>query len=115
MRRLLEGIDVVVVRHVPTGEVDAMGEPITEDTREVVHDVLVAPRSSADVDDPKRPNGDDIAIKAHFPKGYSSSLAGCDIEFWGMRYRVQGDPMGYIPELTPGRWNRPVTARKVQG
>lgn len=115
MRRLLEGVDVVVIRHVPTGRADAMGDEVATEEAETVSDVLVAPQSSADADDATRPNGDVDAIRLHFPKSYAKPLAGCDIEVGGLRYRVQGDPRGYLPHLTPGRWNRPVTARRVEG
>lgn len=115
MRRLLEGVDIVVIRRMPTGNTDAMGEPAIKERREIVHDVLWAPRSSDDMDDPQRPHGDVDDIKLHFPKAYTASLAGCDIEVDGSRYRVQGDPEGFPPHLTPGRWNRPVIGRRVQG
>lgn len=109
------GGDVIVVRRVPTGDVDAMGESITEEERESIPDVLWAPHSAADIDDAQRPHGDVDAIKLHFPKSYTASLAGCDVEVAGQRYRVQGDPVGFLPHLTPGRWNRPVVARRAEG
>lgn len=115
MGRFIEGIDVVVIRRVPTGEVDDMGEPVTRDAWEGVRDVLVSPSSTSDMDEPARPHGDKTSVRLHFPKSYTASLAGCDIELDGVLYRVQGDPQGYIPDLTPGRWNRPVTAKKVEG
>lgn len=115
MSCLLHGVDIVVIRHVPTGIVDAMGERVTEEERERVSDVIWSPYSSADLDDAQRPHGDAVSIKLHFPKSYTASLAGCDVEVDGMRYRVQGDPKGYLPHLTPGRWNRTVIGKRVDG
>lgn len=115
MSRLLSGVEVIVIRRVPTGSVDAMGEPVTKEECDTVESVLWSPYSSADVDDAQRPHGDVSAIKLHFPKTYPASLAGCDVEVDGSRYRIQGDPQGYLPHLTPGRWNRTAIGKKVEG
>lgn len=94
---------------------DEMGAAVCERVPERVDGVLWMQRSSSRIADAGRPNGTVDEIRLHFPKAYDASLAGCEVEVAGRRYAVVGDPIGYMPELTPGPFNRPVTARRVDG
>lgn len=104
--------EVLVVRPASTGEVDAIGDPVTEVEKTPVQDVVFAPGSSADLS-AKREDGTKTWATFHFPKTYQDSLKGCSIEYAGASWRVVGDPMAY--PISPSPWNRPVEAVLVDG
>ena len=110
----MKGRSVTVWRKSASGE-DEMGEPVVQWVPETVENVLWIQNSADRLTDGTRPDGTDDEIKLHFPKAYAMSLAGCRVEVLGRLYDVNGDPVGCMPELTPGQWNRRVTARKVEG
>lgn len=113
---MIRGAPVTLYRRVEAGE-DEMGEPIVSWEPETIYDVLWSQGEgdSTGLPDGFRPLGTDDTVTVHLPKTYTASVAGCEFEFCGKRYKVEGDPAGYMPELTPGRWNRRVTARRVGG
>lgn len=111
---MIRGEDVTVLRKSASGT-DEMGEPIIAWVSEEVENVLWEQGSANNIGDPTRPDGtiDDVTI--HLPKTYTTSVKGAEVEINGVRYAVIGDPIGYMPDLTPGAWNRPVTCRRVEG
>ncbi len=76
---------------------------------EIVDDILISP---ARTEDNLKDNPDGVVVDYifHFPYWYTKSLRDCYIEFEDEQYVVIGDPRGYMPENTPGVWNRPVKA-----
>lgn len=113
---MIRGRAVTVWRKAETGE-DEMGEPLVDWMPERVENVLWGPSEYAArlSEDGARPAMTDDEITVHIPKTYTACLAGCRIEVEGALWDVVGDPQGYMPELTPGPWNRSATARKVEG
>lgn len=109
-----KAVAVTVLRKSKAGE-DEMGEPVVEWVPETVEGVLWIQHGCGRLDDGSRPEGTEDTVKLHFPKTYTAGLAGCRVELLGREYEVVGDPVGYMPDLTPGSFNRPVTARKVEG
>lgn len=109
-----KAVQVTVWRKSQAGE-DEMGEPVVEWVPETVGNVLWIQHGCDRLSDGSRPEGTEDTVKLHFPKSYTASLAGCSVELLGRKYAVMGDPVGCMPALTPGAWNRPVTARKVDG
>ena len=116
---MIGGVTVTVVRPTPAGRDRlgnlAYGEPV----REAVHDVLVQPGPTAELD-ASRPEGVTVAYTLHFPKAYEASLEGCAVELpapWASEggYRVVGDPRPYMAGNTPTRWNRPVEVEAAHG
>lgn len=97
------------------GEPDPMGEPAVEWVPEEVDGVLWIQHLADRIEDADRPAGTEDEVKLHFPKTYTESLLGCRIGVCGRLYEVVGDPVGYMPGLTPGKWNRAVIARRVDG
>lgn len=79
-----------------------------------VDNVLVAPTSSQDLG-PERPEGEATIMTFHFPKTYIGDLRGCLIRWKSKRWAVIGNPQPYSEDATPGKWNRPVQARLVEG
>lgn len=109
----MRGSDVTVLRKTESGE-DEMGDPIVSWVPETVDNVLWSKSRSADLDDVSRPDGTEDTVTFHFPKTYTASLSGCKIVLGSRTYDVVGDPVGYMPEHTPGVWNRPVMGRRVE-
>ena len=82
-----------------------------------VDDVLVSP-ASTELLEAARENGVSVSYTLHFPKTFTGSLEGCEIELpapWSGRYRVVGNPQPYMDENTPTRWNRPVDVECANG
>lgn len=113
---MIRGVPVTLFRKVAVGE-DEMGEPVVKDVPETIDDVLWSQPADdgSRLPDGTRPLGTEDTVTIHLPKTYAGSVAGCEFEIRGGRYKVEGDPVGFMPELTPGRWNRCVTARRVEG
>lgn len=114
---MIRGVTVTVLR---PGEpaVSRLGNNVPgADTEEAVPGVLVSPGAAADME-AVRPEGVTVAFTIHFPKGYTRNLEGCRVRLpqpWGGTYRVVGNPMPYMDENTPGRWNRPVMVEEAHG
>lgn len=112
---MIQGESVEVWAPEETGR-DALNNPTTSWGLEaVVPNVLVAPADSADVENSIRNGGDLVVWALHFPKTYSGSLRGRRLKIRGKLYKVEGDPVAYQRELTPGSWDRPVRASLVEG
>ncbi|QPK80816.1 hypothetical protein G7Y41_07080 [Schaalia sp. ZJ405] len=108
-----ETITVLVCRTV--GE-DVFGEPVVEWVVEAdVENVLVSPASTRDLDGSIRPDGDSLDVQLHFPKTYTAPLRGKRVRVGGEVYEVVGNPIAYQSQNTPTPWDRPVTARLVEG
>lgn len=110
----MKSISIKVLRPEIIGK-DALGEDICElvpEPDEVL--VLTTPGKVAELD-ATRPEGVLVTWTIHFPKDYVLSLRDCWIEMSGNRYRVIGDPQPYMPENTPGLFNRPVEVEVVDG
>lgn len=110
----MEGLPIAVWRKSKSGA-DEMGDPIVTWASETVDNVLYGPTRSSSVSEAYRPEGTVDTMTAVFPKSYTQSLAGCELEAMGHRWKVIGDPEAYPKELTPGKWNRSVIARRVDG
>lgn len=90
------------------------GDPLTTWRRERVCDVLVMPAETADATDADRPDGTRVAVSCAFPKVFSRSLRGCELDIDGERFAVEGDPRP-VAANCPTRWNRNVKAVRCDG
>lgn len=79
-----------------------------------VVDVVYAPGATSDLE-ARRPEGTRVSATVHFPKGYSGDLRRCQVELFGERYRVVGDPMAYPADAVPGEYNLPVELEAAHG
>lgn len=97
---------------------DRLGDALRVGTsEETVAGVLVTPVAFSDLEE-ARQNGTESHLTVHFPKGYTSSLAGCDVELTGRyegTYRVVGDPLPFMERNTPTKWNYPAEVVRVDG
>lgn len=113
---MIAATSVTVLR--PAKTVDRLGNEVDGvSTAEQVDGVLVVPGATADME-ASRPDGATVALTLHFPKAYKGRLDGCSVVLdgeWAGTYRVVGDPMPYMPENTPGKFDRPVEVEAAHG
>ena len=107
---MISGTTVTVTRKAMTGR-DEMGEPVFTDATETVRNVLWHRATADDMDQSTRLFGVVCNMVFDFPKTYNESLEGCTISLDGKDYRVVGDyAEWYMPENTPGPWNKKAMA-----
>lgn len=98
--------------------VDIYGDDIAAYADPVdVHGVLVVPGTSVEFGE-NRQDGIRVELTAHFPKEWSGDLRGAKVDLpapYGDGWDVVGNPMPYMPENTPGRWNMPVGLVRSDG
>lgn len=110
----VRGENVTVIRYVETGK-DVGNNPIFDDIREKVGNVLVGPPDTADAGG-ERPNGITVDLNLSFPRDYTGEpLRGCDIIVRGCKYKVVGDPQPVDGGLTPTAWNMSVKVFRSEG
>lgn len=112
---MIKGEQVIVIRRVDTGASDSFGAPLLEDEFETVSDVLIAPTKPEDIEANNRLHGSISKLTAYWPKGYTRSLRGAEVEFNEARYRVIGDPAPYSEVNVPGSWSMVVYLEAVNG
>lgn len=113
MRGLLRGEPVTVLSPVSAGE-DEYGQPVREWLEAQVDDVLVCGPSTEDIGS-GRPDGDTVSLTLHFPKAFAAPLRGCRVALRGKTFDVLGDPVALTAANVPGRWDRAVPVRLVEG
>ena len=111
---MMIGETVTVITRSKSG-VDAFREPVYTRQRIAVPNVLVAPKTTQDLNGSLRLAGDTSAVELHFPKTFTGSLAGALVEVRGVQYQVDGAPIPYTEANTPLAWWLPVTGVRVDG
>ena len=112
---MIRGEQIEVWQYVESG-VDSFNNPVKSWVLEsVVENVLVDPGNAEDLSGALRRDGDENRITLYFPKKYTPSLRGRRVKVRGLEYVVEGDPIAYTSANTPGMWNRPATATRVEG
>lgn len=110
---IIKGESVMVF--LPTeGEKDPLGDSQGAFEEVECENVLISPSTTTDLDK-THPDGFKDVMAFHFPKEWTRSLRGAEIEYNNARYKVIGDPQAYMSNLTPGEWNRPVQGARVDG
>lgn len=114
---MIRGVDVTVVRPHVEGT-DRFNNRVYGMTGgESVGNVLVSPGPTSDLE-AARPEGVTVDFTLHFPKGYASSLEGCDVVLpapWSCTCHVVGNPTPYIDVDTPTPWHMPVEVEVAHG
>ena len=113
MRAMISGETVTVLSPVSAGE-DEYGQPVREWLEAPVDDVLVCSPSTEDIGS-GRPDGDTVSLTLHFPKAFAAPLRGCRVALRGKTFDVLGDPVALTAANVPGRWDRAVPVRLVEG
>lgn len=111
---MIRGVRVTVQRPVEVGR-DAFNAPVVELEEEAVEDVLYARSADSDNVEGARTSGTLTKVTFYFPKAFTRPLRGCHVVLGGRRFAVVGDPLPYIEENTPGKWNYTVEAVEADG
>lgn len=107
--------ETVYVSLLTTGEADRLGNPERTYAEPVaVSNVVVDPSSSSE-QTIERPDGVEVALTLHFPRGYASDLRGAIVTVRGEPYRVLDDPHAYTEGNVRGPWTMPVKVARHDG
>ena len=109
----LKGITITLITKTET-EKDPFNNPIEEEAREAVENVLVSPVSQSKVDilNELSMNGKKARYQMAIPKGDTHNWEDCVVEFFGARWRSVGFSTIGIEELIPLGWNRKVVVER---
>lgn len=110
---LIQGETVTVM--MPTYGFDEHMEETETWADQTVENVVVAPGSTADVEDSTRPYGTRAAYTLGFPKTFSAPLRGCRIVVRGEEFAVIGDPHPNAMENCPTAWHYTAEVEAVDG
>ena len=109
---MIKGITVTLYTRTKTG-VDAFNAPVYTETPVAVDNVLVAPLSDEEILDTLNLTGRRAKYQLGIPKGDTHTWEGCEVEFFGERWRVIGQPTSGIDDLIPLRWNKKVKVETI--
>lgn len=104
----MHGMTVILYELVKTGE-NQIGEPIYEEVRHEVEDVLVGQPTEQEVIDALNLYGKKAVYTLGIPKKDDHNwIAEERVEFFGQSFKIIGKPIQGIEDLIPGRWNKKV-------
>lgn len=106
--------ETVTVR-TPVYSIDEHNEQVTRWVDTEVENVVVAPGSTADVEDSTRPYGTRAAFTLGLPKAFSASLRGCRVVVRGTECAVIGDPQPNAVANCPTAWWYTAEVEAVDG
>lgn len=109
----IRGEPVVLIENVEAGT-DAFGAKIYTTRESLVHNVLIAPSQSEDVNTQLSQNGRRIAYTLAIPKGDTHTWEGGSVRFFEALWRVVGIPMQGIDKLIPLDWNKKVQVERIE-
>lgn len=109
---MIKGITVTLYSRTQNGT-DAFNAPIYNETSVEVSDVLVAPLSDEEILDTLNLTGRRAKYQLGIPKGDTHVWEGCEVGFFGERWRVIGHPTEGIDEMIPLRWNKKIKVESI--
>jgi hypothetical protein len=99
--------------------INDFGEEISSYSNEVVSGCLLSPISSEDMVFPNV-RQDKTTVRVDLPKIFLKSVSNAELTFEntnsyldGRKFKVVGNTVGFMPENTPGRWNRFIFAEEI--
>lgn len=114
----MRGETITVIRRIRSG-VDEGNNPVYEELRETVPNVLVDSPDGTDAGDSNRPDGMRVDAVFRFPRDYAGGpLDGCRIVLRGDEahpYHVVGHPLPLDGGIQPTKWNMSVEATYTEG
>ena len=102
---LITGKTVILFDKKKTGE-NTMGEEIFTETPVKIKNVLIAPASSTDITGSTQLSAKSAIYDLYIPKGDKHKWENRKVEFYGAMWHTVGCCLQYIPENTPGDWDR---------
>ncbi len=115
---MLDGIqgESITVYPVSFDEKDSYGNAVKRELEPmVIDDVLIAPDDAVSLMGDGRPNATAIGYSLYIPKGIEIKWLGANVDIYGERYQVIGDPKPYPSHLVPTSRNLHVKAIRYVG
>lgn len=107
----IKGITVTLVSKQETGK-DPFGEPIYEDVKIEVDNVLISPTTSDDIVNQMTLTGKKAVYTLAIPKDDTNIWEDQEVRFFGEKWRVFGIPLQGIDHLIPLDWNKKVMVER---
>lgn len=111
---MIKGMQLTFKRKIKAG-VDGMNNPVYNTENVEVEDCLVAPVVPTAAPEQQAMTQTRALIEIHLPKTFAGDVGGSTVEYMGRTYRVDNSGAVYMPENTPGRWNRNFRAEVING
>lgn len=107
----MRGISVVLYERTQIG-LDALNNPIYEESPVIINDVLVGQPSTDDVTSSLSLYGKKLDYVLGIPKGDEHDWENSEIEFFGKKFRSFGDVIEGIEANVPTRWHKQVRVQR---
>lgn len=111
MSTALQGIAVALFNKQKVG-LDGFNNPIYEETKTIVENVLVSPLTQEEIIDTLNLTGRRAVYQLAIPKGDANDWEDKRVEFWGKSWKVIGIPIEGIEKLIPLKWNKKVKVER---
>ena len=108
---MLKGIDVILYSRTKVGE-NARREPLYEETKEIVPNVLIGEPSTEEIVTELQLNGHHLVYTLAIPKGDTHDWNDVRIRFFGQDFRTYGAVTQGIEHLIPLCWNKKVKVER---
>lgn len=103
----IKGISVALFERKEVGR-DPLDEPIYEEVKTIVKNILVVPASADDITSALNLEGKKAVYILGIPKGDTHIWDNRKVEFFGQTFRAFGKPLEGIEGMMPLDWNKKV-------
>jgi len=110
---LIKGITVTLINKKEV-DTDPFGNPIYEDVKIEVDNVLVSPVSTEDIVNINELTGKKAVYTLAIPKGDENDWEDAEVIFFGNRWRTFGMAIEGIEHLIPLDWNKKVMVERYE-
>lgn len=110
---MIKGITVTLINKQEVDK-DPFGNPIYEDVKIEVDNVLVSPVSTEDIVNINELTGKKAVYTLAIPKGDENDWEDAEVIFFGKRWRTFGIPIEGIEYLIPLDWNKKVMVERYE-
>lgn len=104
---------MILISQQETGR-DPFGNPITQEIKDQVENVLVSPTSSDDIVNQLSLTGKKAVYTLAVPKGDEHDWEDKEVDFFDQRWRTFGIPLEGIEMLIPLDWNKKVMVERYE-
>lgn len=113
-RSMIHGITVQLLTKTQSG-VDAFNRPIYTEQAIDVDDVLVSPLSETEALEVVNLTGRKAVYQLCLPKGDAHDWTDKTVRFFGADWHTVGEPIEWIEDMVPLRWNKKVRVEHYNG
>ncbi len=111
---LIKGRNITLYTVTETGR-DGFNRPVETEIPVEIENVLIQPTSDEERLDTLNLTGRRAMYTLHIPKGDTHDWTDKKVSFFDKTFRTIGEPLEYMPELTPLAWNKKVRCEIING